>query len=79
MQSPYHIHYSGYTLDQLRPLLHLILTCCYDRQPHHAVLYRQQYEDDSKTDAKTHRKNDYEEAWETIEKKISSKFALPWE
>jgi G2/mitotic-specific cyclin 3/4 len=38
-QSPAHVHYSGYTWSQLRPLLCLILDCCQIPKKHHAAVY----------------------------------------
>ncbi|ETN41858.1 uncharacterized protein HMPREF1541_03797 [Cyphellophora europaea CBS 101466] len=37
--SPHHVHYSGYTFSQLRPLVKLILECCEDPRRHHAAVY----------------------------------------
>ncbi|PSN65830.1 hypothetical protein BS50DRAFT_398521 [Corynespora cassiicola Philippines] len=34
-----HVHYSGYTLAQLRPLVSVIVECCENPQKHHAAVY----------------------------------------
>jgi G2/mitotic-specific cyclin 3/4 len=38
-QSPAHVHYSGYTWNQLRPLVSLIMECCESPQKHHSAVY----------------------------------------
>ncbi|KAF2140692.1 uncharacterized protein K452DRAFT_273437 [Aplosporella prunicola CBS 121167] len=37
--SPAHVHYSGYTYSQLRPLVSVILECSEQPQKHHAAVY----------------------------------------
>lgn len=39
MQSLAHVHYSGYTLNQLRQLVSIMLECCENPQKHHAAVY----------------------------------------
>ncbi|KAK7514254.1 cyclin-like protein [Phyllosticta citriasiana] len=36
---PCHVHYSGYTYDQIRPLVSVILECSQHPQKHHAAVY----------------------------------------
>ncbi|KAK7541242.1 cyclin-like protein [Phyllosticta citribraziliensis] len=36
---PCHVHYSGYTYDQIRPLIGVILECSEQPQKHHAAVY----------------------------------------
>jgi G2/mitotic-specific cyclin 3/4 len=38
-QTQSHMHYSGYTFSQLRPLVKLILDCCEDPHRHHQAVY----------------------------------------
>ena len=38
-QSQAHVHYSGYTYNQLRQLVSVILECCENPQKHHAAVY----------------------------------------
>ncbi|RMD44978.1 hypothetical protein DV735_g58, partial [Chaetothyriales sp. CBS 134920] len=37
--TPHHVHYSGYTFAQLRPLLRLLLECCENPRKHHAAVF----------------------------------------
>ncbi|KAK5657283.1 hypothetical protein OQA88_3345 [Cercophora sp. LCS_1] len=37
--SPAHVHYSGYTMAQLKPLVTLILDCCQDARKHHLAVF----------------------------------------
>ncbi|KAH8599898.1 cyclin-like protein [Bisporella sp. PMI_857] len=37
--TPAHVHYSGYTWTQLRPLVALMLECCENPQKHHSAVY----------------------------------------
>ncbi|KAK3685703.1 cyclin-like protein [Podospora appendiculata] len=37
--TPAHIHYSGYTMAQLRPLLVMISECCQDPRKHHGAVF----------------------------------------
>lgn len=39
IQSPAHVHWSGYTWSQLRPLVSMILECCQSPQKHHNAVY----------------------------------------
>lgn len=39
MQSAAHIHYSGYTLSQLKPLVMMIFDCCQDGRKHHGAVF----------------------------------------
>ncbi len=39
MQTPAHVHYSGYTLAQLKPLVVMILECCQDPHKHHNAVH----------------------------------------
>ncbi|KAK1754715.1 hypothetical protein QBC47DRAFT_224790 [Echria macrotheca] len=34
-----HTHYSGYTMNQLKPLVTMILDCCQDARKHHAAVF----------------------------------------
>ncbi|KAK4203302.1 putative G2/mitotic-specific cyclin-3 [Triangularia verruculosa] len=34
-----HIHYSGYTLSQLKPLINMMFECCRDPRKHHSAVY----------------------------------------
>ncbi|KAH6686171.1 G2/mitotic-specific cyclin-3 [Plectosphaerella plurivora] len=34
-----HVHYSGYTWSQVRPLVMMLLDCCYNAQKHHAAVF----------------------------------------
>ncbi|KAK4192921.1 cyclin-like protein [Podospora australis] len=34
-----HVHYSGYTLSQLKPLINMLWECCLDPRKHHAAVY----------------------------------------
>ncbi|RMZ85540.1 hypothetical protein DV737_g553, partial [Chaetothyriales sp. CBS 132003] len=37
--TPHHVHYSGYTFAQLRPLVRLLLECCENARKHHAAVF----------------------------------------
>ncbi|KAK0635388.1 cyclin-like protein [Bombardia bombarda] len=37
--TPAHVHYSGYTLSQLRPLLMMITECCQEPRKHHGAVF----------------------------------------
>ncbi|KAI8966156.1 cyclin-like protein [Daldinia sp. FL1419] len=37
--TPEHVHYSGYTFDQLKPLIALMLNCCRIARKHHRVVF----------------------------------------
>ncbi|RYP48955.1 hypothetical protein DL768_005227 [Monosporascus sp. mg162] len=37
--TPAHVHYSGYTFSQLKPLVGMILDCCRIARKHHAAVY----------------------------------------
>lgn len=39
IKTPHHVHYSGYTFSQLRPLLKLLLECCDNARKHHGAVY----------------------------------------
>jgi G2/mitotic-specific cyclin 3/4 len=39
MQTAAHIHYSGYTMAQLRPLISMIFECCQDGFKHHSAVF----------------------------------------
>ncbi|KAF2470066.1 uncharacterized protein BDR25DRAFT_325782 [Lindgomyces ingoldianus] len=64
--SPAHVHYSGYTLQQLRQLVSVILECCENPQKHHAAVY------DKYTDKR------YKRASVFVETEISKGFQLPF-
>jgi len=34
-----HVHYSGYTMSQLKPLISMIFECCQDPKKHHQAVY----------------------------------------
>jgi Cyclin, C-terminal domain len=38
-QTPSHVHYSGYTMTQLKPLVVMISECCHDPRKHHSAVY----------------------------------------
>ncbi|GAB1314044.1 B-type cyclin [Madurella fahalii] len=37
--TPAHVHYSGYTLSQLKPLIQTIFECCHDPRKHHGAVF----------------------------------------
>ncbi|KAL1840216.1 hypothetical protein VTJ49DRAFT_699 [Mycothermus thermophilus] len=37
--TPGHVHYSGYTLSQLKPLVQLLFDCCWDPLKHHRAVF----------------------------------------
>ncbi|KAL2266269.1 hypothetical protein VTJ83DRAFT_5621 [Remersonia thermophila] len=37
--TPGHVHYSGYTLSQLKPLVQLLFDCCWDPMKHHRAVF----------------------------------------
>lgn len=39
LQSHAHVHHSGYTYSQLRPLISAMLSCCDDPTKHHAAVF----------------------------------------
>jgi G2/mitotic-specific cyclin 3/4 len=39
MQTAAHIHYSGYTMAQLKPLVMMIFDCCQDGFKHHSAVF----------------------------------------
>lgn len=39
MQTLSHVHYSGYTLSQLKPLIKMMWECCLDPRKHHSAVY----------------------------------------
>ncbi|OAK95347.1 hypothetical protein IQ06DRAFT_58617 [Phaeosphaeriaceae sp. SRC1lsM3a] len=61
-----HVHYSGYTMSQLRQLLSTILECCDNPQKHHAAVYEKY------TDKR------YKRASIFVEAEISKGFSLPF-
>ncbi|KAH3913359.1 hypothetical protein HBH56_102110 [Parastagonospora nodorum] len=61
-----HVHYSGYTLSQLRQLLCTILECCDNPQKHHAAVYEKY------TDKR------YKRASIFVESEVSKGFSLPF-
>ncbi|KAF2822240.1 hypothetical protein CC86DRAFT_397088 [Ophiobolus disseminans] len=61
-----HVHYSGYTLGQLRQLLTTILECCDNPQKHHAAVY------DKYTDKR------YKRASVFVESEVVKGFSLPY-
>jgi G2/mitotic-specific cyclin 3/4 len=65
-QSQAHVHYSGYTLSQLRQLLVTILECCDNPQKHHAAVYEKY------TDKR------YKRASIFVESELSKGFSLPF-
>lgn len=40
IQTPAHVHYSGYTLSQLKPLIQAMYECCIDPHKHHDAVYQ---------------------------------------
>ncbi|CAN9209442.1 unnamed protein product [Alternaria alternata] len=61
-----HVHYSGYTLTQLRQLITVILECCDNPQKHHAAVYEKY------TDKR------YKRASIFVEAEVSKGFSLPF-
>ncbi|OAL44579.1 hypothetical protein IQ07DRAFT_244001 [Pyrenochaeta sp. DS3sAY3a] len=61
-----HVHYSGYTLSQIRQLLSVILECCNNPQKHHAAVYEKY------TDKR------YKRASIFVETEVSKGFQLPF-
>ncbi|KAI4704273.1 hypothetical protein J4E90_010140 [Alternaria incomplexa] len=61
-----HVHYSGYTLTQLRHLISVILECCDNPQKHHAAVYEKY------TDKR------YKRASIFVEAEVSKGFSLPF-
>ncbi|CAN9207189.1 unnamed protein product [Alternaria alternata] len=61
-----HVHYSGYTLTQLRQLITVILECCDNPQKHHAAVYEKY------TDKR------YKRASIFVEAEVSKGFCLPF-
>ncbi|KAF2199751.1 hypothetical protein GQ43DRAFT_105166 [Delitschia confertaspora ATCC 74209] len=61
-----HVHYSGYTLPQLRQLVSVMLECCENPQKHHAAVY-EKYADKR-----------YKKASVFVENEISKGFQLPF-
>lgn len=39
LQTKHHVHYSGYTWSQLRPLVTMMLECCEDPDNHHRAIF----------------------------------------
>ncbi|KAF1849297.1 uncharacterized protein K460DRAFT_404531 [Cucurbitaria berberidis CBS 394.84] len=61
-----HVHYSGYTLGQLRQLISVILECCDNPQKHHAAVYEKY------TDKR------YKRASVFVESEVTKGFQLPF-
>ncbi|KAF1945877.1 hypothetical protein EJ02DRAFT_441427 [Clathrospora elynae] len=61
-----HVHYSGYTLTQLRQLISVILECCDNPQKHHAAVY-EKYQDKR-----------YKRASIFVEAEVAKGFSLPF-
>ncbi|KAF2126753.1 hypothetical protein P153DRAFT_69139 [Dothidotthia symphoricarpi CBS 119687] len=61
-----HVHYSGYTLSQIRQLISVILECCDNPQKHHAAVYEKY------TDKR------YKRASVFVETELSKGFSLPF-
>ncbi|KAJ4993345.1 G2/mitotic-specific cyclin-B [Stagonosporopsis vannaccii] len=61
-----HVHYSGYTLSQLRQLVSCVMECCDSPQKHHAAVY------DKYTDKR------YKRASIFVETEIAKGFQLPF-
>ncbi len=38
-QTPFHVHYSGYTLSQLKPLIKMLFECCQYPRKHHSAVF----------------------------------------
>jgi G2/mitotic-specific cyclin 3/4 len=60
------VHYSGYTLGQIRSLLFTMLECCDNPQKHHAAVYEKY------TDKR------YKRASIFVESEIAKGFSLPF-
>jgi hypothetical protein len=39
IQTLAHVHYSGYTFSQLKPLVKMLFECCQDPSKHHGAVY----------------------------------------
>lgn len=65
-QSQAHVHYSGYTLTQLRQLISVIQECCDNPQRHHSAVY------DKYTDKR------YKRASKFVEEQIEKGFQIPF-
>jgi G2/mitotic-specific cyclin 3/4 len=63
--TPSHTHYSGYTYNQLKPLLEMILECCQQPRKHHAAVY------DKYSDKR------YKKASEFVQTELDKGFAIP--
>lgn len=61
-----HIHYSGYTWAQIKPLVAMILECCRSPQKHHAAVY-EKYSD-----------RRFKKASTFVEEELSKGFVLPF-
>ncbi|KAI3399334.1 hypothetical protein diail_7289 [Diaporthe ilicicola] len=61
-----HIHYSGYTWTQLKPLVAMLLECCRSPQKHHTAVY-EKYAD-----------RRFKKASTFVEEEVNKGFALPF-
>ncbi|KAF2005579.1 hypothetical protein P154DRAFT_313306 [Amniculicola lignicola CBS 123094] len=61
-----HVHYAGYTMSQLRPLVQLLVECCDNPQKHHSAVY------DKYTDKR------YKRASVFVENELIKGFQLPF-
>ncbi|KAI1262460.1 hypothetical protein F5Y18DRAFT_151336 [Xylariaceae sp. FL1019] len=65
--TPSHVHYSGYTYSQLKPLVSMVLDCCRHARNHHCAVY-EKYSDKRYRRASTY-----------VEEEIKKGFILPYQ
>ncbi|KAI1201149.1 cyclin-like protein [Nemania serpens] len=65
--SPPHVHYSGYTYQQLKPLVTMLLDCCRHARKHHSAVF-EKYSDKRYRQASTY-----------VEEEIMRGYTLPFE
>ncbi len=65
LQTPAHVHYSGYTMSQLKPLITMMFDCCQDARKHHGAVYEK------------YASPKYKKASTFVENEINKGFQLP--
>ncbi|KAI0525670.1 hypothetical protein F5B22DRAFT_590982 [Xylaria bambusicola] len=65
--TPAHVHYSGYTYQQLKPLVTMLLDCCRHARKHHSAIF-EKYSDKR-----------YKQASTYVEEEIMRGYTLPFE
>ncbi|KAI0157653.1 hypothetical protein GGR57DRAFT_500603 [Xylariaceae sp. FL1272] len=65
--TPSHVHYSGYTYSQLKPLVSMVLDCCHHARNHHSAVH------DKYSDKRYRRASTY------VEEEIKKGFTLPYQ